>query len=121
MRPLLVIKVIALLIWLFVYLLRKYSNFKPALTPDDFNITSNLTVPKDKIAQLQLKAGDYLMLELTDNAEVDVVVKDNRDETTVLGTINDPELYYKVRQKIASASIFAISGDIVTVEFKYLN
>ena len=94
---------------------------KPAAKGKEYFVTSNLTVPVETIKASGIDAGEAVTLKLGEEIQTVSVHATGTSWTPVhLGNITDYELYSKVSNDRAKATIYAINGDIVTLEFKYI-
>ena len=86
----------------------------------EYFITADLKVDEETVTTINLEAGEPVTLSTDPGSHIVTVVATGTSWTPVsLGTLADAELYYKVMQRAVTAKVYAINGDIVTVEFKY--
>ncbi len=86
----------------------------------EYFVTANLKVPIETVQSSGIDAGETVTLQPTGEPQTVSVHATGTSWTPVhLGNITDYELYSKVSQSRASAKIYAINGDVVTLEFVY--
>lgn len=89
--------------------------------PKEYFVTANLKVPVETVKASGIEADDPVTLQLTGEIQTVSVHASGTSWTPVhLGNIIDYELYSKVSTNRAKAKIYAINGDVVTLEFKYI-
>lgn len=95
---------------------------KPAQRREkDYFVTANLKVPVETIRASGIEAGETVTLQPSGDLQTTNIMATGTSWTPVhLGNIIDYELFAKVSKGRATAKIFAINGDVVTIEFKYL-
>ncbi|MGQ2983918.1 hypothetical protein [Flavobacterium sp.] len=86
----------------------------------EYFVTANLTVPVETVKTSGIDVGDAVTLELTGETQTVSIHAQETSWTSVhLGNVTDYELFTKVSQNNARARIYAINGDVVTLEFVY--
>ena len=96
----------------------KFSGDGPA--EKEYMITANLTMNPETITTSGIGIGETVTLApAQETHKIDLFATGTSWTPVSLGSIVDAELSYKVMQKKAIAKIFAINGDLVTVELKY--
>ncbi|AWH85496.1 hypothetical protein HYN59_10365 [Flavobacterium album] len=94
---------------------------KPAPREKEYFITANLKVPVDTIKACGIEEGEAVTLQPSgDMVTINVTATGTSWTPVQLGSVSDYELYSKVSLGRAKAKIFAINGDVVTIEFKYI-
>jgi len=88
--------------------------------PTQYFIKSNLETGEALIKKLGLTAGEQVSLTNGSTGfEVHVEARGTGSTYELIGKIEDNELFINVHQKMARGKIYAIDGDVVTVEFNY--
>lgn len=93
---------------------------KAAPQPKEYFVTANLKVPVETVKASGIDVGEAVTLQLTNEPQTVSIHAQGTSWTPVhLGNVTDYELYSKVSQNNARARIYAINGDVVTLEFVY--
>jgi hypothetical protein len=86
----------------------------------EYMITANMKMHPQDIANSGIETGELVTLTpASETHKVDLFATGTSWTPVLLGSIVDAELFYKLQQRKASAKIYAINGNLVTVELKY--
>lgn len=98
----------------------KVSGSSGSIGEPDYMITANMKMHPQDIANSGIEAGETVTLKAAhETHKIDLFATGTSWTPVLLGSIVDAELSYKLEQTRASAKIYAINGDLVTVELKY--
>ncbi|WP_294822366.1 hypothetical protein [uncultured Flavobacterium sp.] len=114
------ISIIITIISLILGIVKLVSGDKSDTQRKEYFVTANLKVPVETVKASGIDVGEAVTLQLTGEPQTVSVHGQGTSWTPVhLGNITDYELYSKVSGNNARARIYAINGDIVTLEFVY--
>lgn len=114
------ISIIITVISLILGIIKLVSGDKSPERQKEYFVTANLKVPVETVKTSGIDVGEAVTLQLTGEPQTVSVHAQGTSWTPVhLGNVIDYELYSKVSSNNARARIYAINGDVVTLEFVY--